>query len=181
MRKICITSFDPFDGRRVNVSREVVNKLDDISIIKENLKVSYNIKPDIERILNNDLDILILTGEAQGRDVLTLEKLAINLKSATRPDNDGTICFNQKIGDGCDAYFSNVDVLELNKKLNDLGYNTKVSLSAGTYVCNLSYYHALEFVKKNNIKTKVLFIHYSVDYTKIDEYVKTTKKIIELI
>ena len=181
MNKICITSFDPFDGRTINTSREVINKLTNHNLVKKDLKVSYNIKDDIEKILKENYDVLILTGEAQGRENLTIEKLAINLKSASRPDNDGVVYFNERIDNGPDAYFSNVDVIELNRKLNSLGYNTKVSLSAGSYICNLSYYYALKYVKEHNLKTKVIFIHFPINYDMINKYKMTIEKIIEII
>ena len=181
MKKVCITCFEPFDGRDKNISQMVCEIVDakNVEITKCLLKVSYNkIYDEVKNIMKLDYDLVIMTGEAKSRERLALEKVAINLKSAAIPDNDGDICFNERIDDGSDAYFSNVDVLSLNNKLNELGFDTYVSLSSGSYICNLSYYYGLR-LKKNN--TKVLFIHYPVKYDKVLDYSKTIEKIIELI
>ena len=181
MKKVCITCFEAFDGRNKNISKLVLDEINSkyASLTKKTLPVSYNkIKDEIKEIMNNNYDVIILTGEAGGRERLALEKVAINLKSASIPDNDGVKVFNERIDDGNNAYFSNIDVLELNKELNNLGYDCYVSLSAGSYICNLSYYYALR-LKNNN--TKVLFVHYPIKYNEVEKYKAIIEKIIEII
>lgn len=181
MKKVCITCFEPFDGRDKNISQMVCENVDckNVEIEKCLLKVSYNgIYDAVKNIMDNGYDLVIMTGEAKSRERLALEKVAINLKSANIPDNDGVSCFNEKIDDGADAYFSNIDELNLNKELNELGFDSYVSLSAGSYICNLSYYYGLR-LKKNN--TKVLFIHYPLKYDKVLEYAEIVGKIIEIL
>ena len=179
---IVLTYFKPFNNNKDNISSSVIKDLDIKDTIKYELEVGYNtIEDDINRILSTNPDILLLTGEASSREVLTIEKLAINLKSSEVSDNLGLKVFNERIDDGLDAYFSNVDVLKLNKELNSLGCNSRVSLSAGSFICNLSYYYALRKAKKENLKTKVLFIHFPRNFNMIEDYQNTIKKIIEIL
>lgn len=181
---IVLTYFKPFNNNKDNISNSVIKDLsiDNLDIKKYELEVGYNtIESEIDQILKTKPNLLILTGEAGNREYLTIEKVAINLKSSAVEDNLGVKVFNERIDDGLDAYFSNVDILELNKKLNDLGYDAKVSLSAGSFICNLSYFYALKKVNNNNLNTKVLFVHFPRNFTKVSDYQKTIIKIIELL
>jgi pyrrolidone-carboxylate peptidase len=58
-----------------------------------------------------------------------------------------------------------------------------ISNSAGLYVCNSTYYHALSEIFDNELPTKAVFVHLpklSNDFT-IELLVKSIKKIIEEI
>ena len=183
MKKVCLTYFEPFGERRENVSLIVSKDVDNpkVNLDKKGLRVSYdNIEKEIEEIISSNYDLVVLTGEAGGRKKVSLEKLAINLKSAKIPDNDGKICFNERIDNGNDAIFSNVDVISLNEKLKEEGYDLEVSLTAGAYICNLSYYYALKKVKEKNLKTKVIFVHYPV-LEDTSSFHKIIERIIDLV
>lgn len=168
MNNCIITAFYPFGNRNVNSSMEAVKKLD-LDIRKEYLDVSYNKTPtEVIELLKNNPDLLILTGEAGARKYVSLEMVAINHMHASIPDNDNVFIQNKKICDGKEAYFSNINCYELNDYLKNKGFNTYVSLSAGSFICNLSYYTALKYVSDNNLKTKVLFIHFPIENNEHD-------------
>jgi pyroglutamyl-peptidase len=47
----------------------------------------------------------------------------------------------------------------LEKMLNGSGFTTKISYSAGNYLCNHIFYIGLKYIKDNNLNTKMIFIH----------------------
>ena len=148
MNKILITCFEPFNNRSINASLEVVKRLNGLDY--KLLPVGFDkIGKEIDLIAKLELDYLILCGEAQSYDNITIEKVAHNV--ANGKDNYGIIKNNEKIIDGDDLLYSNFDV--------DLkGLNLNYSYDAGKYLCNYTYYLALNKLK--DTKTKVVFIHF---------------------
>lgn len=163
-KSIFVTAFKPFGSRTINSSMEAVKNIKSDAQVKI-LDVSFSKTPkEVIDILDNNPDMLILTGEAGGRSKVSLEYVAINHYNANMPDNDGVIIKDKKIIDnGENAYFSNVPCYEINSMLEKKGFNSYVSLTAGSFVCNLSYYIALNYIKEKGLKTKVLFIHFPIE------------------
>lgn len=57
------------------------------------------------------------------------------------------------------------------------GIDTKISHNAGTSYCNSLYYNGLSYIQKNNLKTKMAFVH--IPYVKnIDDTDSFIKKVI---
>lgn len=188
--KIVVTAFSPFGGYEENSSLEVLKRIDSTNIQKEILEVSYSkVASKLLTILEKEKpDYLLLLGQAANRSSVTLEKVAINYINTPTKDNDGVFYLNQKIDDNeQDAYFTN---FEINEIINDLSseYPVTMSYTAGTYVCNYSFFTALKFVKNLHLKTKVEFIHFPLIRNEInktslplEEMVEITNKIINLI
>ena len=185
MEKIFLTCFEPFGSRSINISQMVVDRIrinDNRLLEKKTLKVSYlDIDKEISEILNTNCDYLLLTGEAGSRAHISLEKVAINQKSAKISDNYGVLFVNKRIDEDNNEYYTNIDVEKLNKILQEKGFDTEVSNNAGTFLCNMSYFLALRHVKKYNLKTKVLFIHFPTDENRLLEYQRTLEEILELL
>lgn len=89
------------------------------------------------KIKDNNYDLIISFGQAPlDRDTLKIET----------------------IGKNNDYYETNYDYNYLESKLED-NYNVIVSNYAGNYLCNNIYYNGLKYIKENNLKTKMIFIH----------------------
>lgn len=160
MSSVIVTAFEPFNGRKTNTSLEVLENLKLKNVTKKILPVSWDRSLEIvKNLLDLGPNILILCGEAQGRNCVTLEKVAINYMDASIPDNDGVIKKNQRMFSGLDGYFSNVDISFIVDKVNKDEELVKMSLTAGSYICNATYYQALSKVYGNTYSTKVVFIH----------------------
>lgn len=162
-----MTSFVPFGGIMTNSSQEVLERLDvninDGQMIKETLDVSYESTPgNIDRLLDKyKPDILLLCGQAGNTEEIRLELVGINLVLTKAPDNAGKIRYNEPIHeDGDKAYFSTVDFISAFERLSFQSLPLKLSLSAGSYLCNLALYHALYQVQKEHLPVKVGFIHF---------------------
>jgi pyroglutamyl-peptidase len=76
-------------------------------------------------------------GLAQKRERITPEKIAINYRSASEPDNAGVKIKDARIDESQpDGLFTNLPVESLAVSLNSLGIPAAVSFSAGAYLCN---------------------------------------------
>ncbi len=173
MKKLLITGFEPFGGEKINPSWEAVARLPlyigDYELTKLRIPVAYGKAADIimneaDKVLP---DVILCIGQAGGRDSITPEFVGINLRHASIHDNDGYQPQDESvIPDGESAYFSTLPVRKIVTAINNLGIPSKVSYSAGTYVCNDVLYTLL--YKYSQSKTRVGFIHipYSTEQNK---------------
>ena len=148
--KIIITSFEPFGGRSINASTELIKNINIKNIEKILLPVDYSkILPKISEIIDSNPDYLFLFGEAGSYKDITIEYSAHNI--ANGKDNSGNILNDSSIIEGAPY--------ELNTKLNINAsyFDFLESHDAGKYLCNYSYY--LSLYKTLNKNTKVLFVH----------------------
>ena len=145
MRKILMTAFEPFGGKQRNISAEVLRLLPETicgySIRKMLLPVAFG--KAAERILREQTDIVFMLGEAAGRDVVTPEIRAVNLRDARIPDNEG----NQPAGKaiipgGPETYETRIPMRQIVARMQEEGYQIRVSEDAGTFVCNDTFYSA---------------------------------------
>ena len=185
MSNIIITAFEPFNQRNTNTSLEVLDNIKSKNISKKTLPVSWSrALEDVKNILDLGPNLLVLCGEAAGRKKITIEKIAINYMDASIADNDGVINRNKKIFEGLDGYFSNVDIFDIINKVNKDEEKVLMSLSAGSHICNATYYQALSKVYGNTLSTKVIFIHIPVSENEEDikeKFPRIIEKIIEEI
>ncbi len=169
--KILITGFAPFGGESVNPSWEAVGGLPDefqtlkgeqVTLVKHEMPVSYDrcgqiIKELIER---ERPDCTICVGQAGGRMSIEVEQIAINIKDAQSPDNDGkTYRGEPVIAGGPDGRFAKRPVRDMVSACRAAQIPTRVSFSAGAYVCNCLMYHVLELSEKFYPNMRGGFIH----------------------
>jgi pyroglutamyl-peptidase len=194
MKKILVTAFEPFGGLDTNSSYEVVKRINlgnnDVEIIKETLPVIYEPSLYEELLKRHQPDVLLLCGQAEGRKFVNIEHVAINLMYANGPDNQGVIKKGEAIlPSGKEAYFGTIPTIEIVHRLKDEGYPIDLSLSAGGYICNMSYYASRHYSEKNKFDTKIAFIHFplyegqknekSHPTLELDQMVTTLNRIIE--
>ena len=93
--KVLVTGFDPFGGEKVNPAYEAVKLLPDTiagaEIIKIEIPTVFTRSAEVveEAIKKYEPDMVLDVGQAGGRSCMTVERVAINLKEARIPDNDG--------------------------------------------------------------------------------------------
>ena len=150
-KRILVTGFGPFGEEICNPSLEAVRALPDRAgdalILKEELPVLFGGGGDRLLALIEKLrpDAVLGTGLAAGRKALTPEVIAVNLKNACIPDNQGMQPLWEKIRDGGpDGIFSRMDVRKAVFSLQKAGIPAELSFSAGTFVCNEVMYRLLE-------------------------------------
>ncbi|WP_182252909.1 pyroglutamyl-peptidase I [Microbacterium esteraromaticum] len=154
MRTIIVTGFEPFGGDARNPSADAVAAVSagydgPHRLVSATLPVSFAGAARALRALIADHhpDAVIATGLAGGSDSVAIERVGINLMDARIPDNDGA----QPIDQPCEpagpaARFATIPVKRIVAALTGEGIPARVSLTAGTYVCNHVLYTALAAV-----------------------------------
>lgn len=165
--KVLITGFEPFGSSEVNSSWETavrVGQLAPKDACMETLLLPVSFvragKRIREALREKRPDVLVMLGQRGKGESIDIERIAINMMDASNPDNDGYHPQEQTIVDwGEAAYFSNLPVKTLRDALLHRGIPARVSNSAGLYVCNSTYYNALNEIYEQGLPTKALFIH----------------------
>ena len=167
---LLLTYFGPFPGVPVNptvaLAEGAVRALNtartDLRVVARELPVSYDGSSAALRAALQDVqpDALISLGVAVGRDVVSLEQVAINLDSAGIEDNDGDRrCDEPIVPDGREAYFSSLPVRASYERLRAAGEPVEISYTAGTYVCNHVFYEGQRISRELGLSIPAGFVH----------------------
>jgi pyroglutamyl-peptidase len=141
---VVVFGFEPFLDFDENPAQLVVEALDGRTIGNEPVK-GVVLPVDYDRIETRIMDVLTSTvpklaigfGLAQGREKVTPEKIAVNLRHASEPDNTGKKVSGAPIDPSQpDGIFSSLPVEGLAASLCSQGIPASVSFSAGAYLCN---------------------------------------------
>ena len=164
MKKLLISGFEPFGGEKINPAWEAVKLLPDEigSFVLRKIEVPTVFGKAAKTVLNAaeefSPDAIICVGQAGGRAAVTPEMVAINLRFASIPDNEGNQPKDEPVVPcGENAYFSTLPVRGMTKAIADSGIPAAVSYSAGTFVCNDLIYSVLHHFF--GTETKACFIH----------------------
>lgn len=161
---ILLTGFEPFDGAAVNPSWEAVQCVPDViaghEVHRLRLPVVYGeaarLMLDAARRIQPE--IILCCGVAGNRDAVTPELVAINYRQARIADNAGALFTGTPIDDGGPAaWMTRLPVNDMVAAMAESGIPARLSLSAGAYVCNDLYYHAL--AAENELNCRSLFVH----------------------
>lgn len=164
MKRILVTGFDPFGGEAVNPSWEAVKllpeRIGDREVHKLELPTVFSKAAalaiaEAERLA---VSAILCVGQAGGRDALTPEMVAINLRLASIPDNQGQQPRDEPVIPGApDGYFATLPVIEMAETIQKAGLPARVSYSAGTFVCNDLFYSLRHHFHAANIG--ICFFH----------------------
>lgn len=145
---VLVTGFDPFGGSAFNPSWDAVHALHGRSIaghqvIGGELPTVFGASLQrLQALLEQHRPRLVLcTGQAGGRGAISLERVAINVDDARIPDNAGAKPIDQPVVPGGPAaYFTGLPIKAMLQALLDAGVRAEVSQTAGTFVCNHTFY-----------------------------------------
>lgn len=155
--KVLVTGFEPFGGDAVNASAEAVEALaarwaGPEELVTAVLPVVFDQVCSADGLLLRLLDdhapdVAVAVGLAAGITQVRVERVAVNLMDAGIPDNGGAQPIDAPVADGGPAArFATLPVKAAAAAVRAAGVPAGVSYSAGTYVCNASFYalqHAL--------------------------------------
>lgn len=167
--RVLLTGYGAFDVHKDNPSQHLAKAIEkkssnDLEIVTKILPVVFSEIPDVLADLDlASYDIVLFTGLAGSREKITPEKVALNwIYSPERSDNSGV-----KIEEGRPlvpelplAQMATFPVEELTKFLNEEGMEASLSFSAGTYVCNATFFYGLCYCLGQN---KCAFLHIPKD------------------
>jgi pyroglutamyl-peptidase len=162
---ILITGFEPFQEDRINPSWEVAKALDGLKIGEYLvhavcLPVVFGKSAHVlqQAIHHLKPEYVLCLGVATNRNIISLERIAINIDDAQIADNAGYQPIDQRIDtQGLAAFFSTLPIKAIFQKLQHAKIAVEVSNSAGTYVCNHVFYHLMSMIEHTKIKGG--FIH----------------------
>lgn len=161
--KVLISGFLPFGTHTENSSQIIAekfktHKIDGFEIQVVILPVSFSSAFErLKEVMDSfGPDAVICIGLASNRKTICLEKVAVNFMHSSGADNDGVVKNHELIlTDGPNAYFSTLpleDMLEVKSS-----FPVKLSMSAGSFVCNETMYRVLDFLKNSQVQSG--FIH----------------------
>ena len=188
---VLLTGFEPFGGSDINSSWETAVRVgqlspDDVDVDVLQLPVSFiRAGKHVRKALRDTMpDVLVMLGQRGRGQCIEIERISVNLMDSSSSDNDGYCPLDQCIvPKGESAYFSNLPVKELRDALLEKNIPARVSNSAGLYVCNSTYYNALDEIYEHKLPIRAVFVHLpklSGDFP-IDLLVKAVKTLIETL
>lgn len=147
--RILLTGFEPFGGETLNPSLELLNYLEQTPPSLPNAALRFRRLPvvfsQVESVLRREVDwdpqVVLLLGQAAGRDRILLEKVAVNWVYSVTADNEGDVPSEGPIDPaGPSAFLSPLPLRNYKERLMSVGVPAEISFTAGTYVCNWTYY-----------------------------------------
>lgn len=167
MKHLIITGFDPFGGETVNPAWEAVKRLPDTvgpyRLTRLEIPTVFGAAAQavLEAAASDPADVILCVGQAGGRDAVTPEKIAVNIRDARSSglrDNAGFLAQGERVApDGPAAYFATVPVEQMARAIRMTGVRGAVSNTAGTFVCNDTLYTLLH--RYAGSQTRVGFVH----------------------
>ena len=117
--------------------------LDNIIVEEDNkLYLKNSFKTSVEQLSNklkkDRYDLIISFGQAP------IDKETIKIETR---------------GNGIDYFETDYDYNNLKKLFEKNGFNVVISKDAGNYLCNNIYYNGLKYIRENNLKCKMIFVH----------------------
>ena len=161
MSKILVTGFEPFATSSLNPSAAIVKALIGDDLVTAVLPVVFG---QASAQLRDLIDLhkpsaVLCLGQAEGRSVMTPERIAINLDDARIADNAGNQPLEQRIiADGPDGHFSTLPIEKMVASMKAAGIPASISLSAGTFVCNHIFYVLQDYLKDSSIKSGFMHV-----------------------
>ena len=160
---VLFTGFDPFGGEGENPSWLAASLLPEeiggVKIYRRQLPTSFARSREALQKAISELnpDAVICTGQAGGRDAISLESIAYNLADARIPDNDGDKPEKQIIYPGeSESLSCTLPLEDMLSCISGKGVYARISSDAGRYVCNSIYY---ELLRLCGSEKSALFVH----------------------
>lgn len=161
MSKILVTGFEPFATSSLNPSGEIVKALIGDDLVTAILPVVFGqASAQLRELIDlHKPSAVLCLGQAEGRNMMTPERIAINLDDARIADNAGNQPLEQKIiADGPDGYFSTLPIEKMVTSMKAAGIPASISLSAGTFVCNHIFYVLQDYLKNSSVKSGFMHV-----------------------
>jgi len=163
--RVLLTGFEAFGDFPLNPSQLLVEECASLNpgfeiytrvLPVKGKRVGEALKDALERFKPQ---LVLSFGLAYNRPAISLERVAINLLDFSIPDNEGWKPDETPIvAEGPIAYFSGLPLKELQQVLREEGIPCEISNTAGTYVCNQTFY-LLAHYSRNWRDFKGGFIH----------------------
>jgi pyroglutamyl-peptidase len=163
--RILITGFEPFGGDSVNPSWLVAQHLSRASIAGAQVQALqlpcvFGVSAQVlaQALAQHQPDVVLALGLAQGREGISIERVAINVDDARIPDNAGQQPIDTPVVPGGPAaYFSTLPIKRLVQGLQQAVHPVHISQTAGTFVCNHVFYALQHHLRGQHVMSG--FVH----------------------
>jgi pyroglutamyl-peptidase len=166
---VVVQGFGPFGTHEVNPSQLLVRALADRTaadrdLVTEVLPTSMAtvLQAVPELVGRHRPSVWLGVGLAAGRTALSLEAVAVNLAAwpAKDADADGHSAARQPVVEGGPpAHLTTLPAQEILDAWSAAGIPGYLSLTAGSYLCNLSMYAAAQAAAELGLECRVGFVH----------------------
>jgi pyroglutamyl-peptidase len=164
---VIITGFEPYGHRSFNPAFEVVRALDGCTIegaqvLARTLPVSFaRLRNELTSLFaDNHASAVICLGLWPGENMIRLERVAINIADCEISDNDGRLLSDEPLSRATAlARFTTLPIRAIEQRLLEAGIPTRVSNTAGTFLCNACLYTVLELLSEQRRRIPAGFIH----------------------
>lgn len=169
--RVLLSGFEPFGGLSKNPTLDLIEnaksfQIEGIEIDTISLPVLYQkcAEPLIEKINQIKPDVVVCLGVAVGRSSINLERIGLNVQDTVGEgaygDNGGDTPVDRPIiEDGPDGLFTTLPIRFLLNKLQENSIPSTISNTAGTYICNTTFYSLLHHIQKESYDIKAGFVH----------------------
>lgn len=168
MVQVLLTGFEPFAGEPENPSSRVAELAAEelrrrgYDAASATLPVSFRrCGTELLRLLEKARPrVCVALGLSGGISHIRVERVAVNLKDAGKPDNDGEQPVDEPIDPGGPAaYFSTLPTRLILERLREEGIPAALSYSAGTFLCNFAMYTLLRHSELKGYPARVGLLH----------------------
>lgn len=164
---ILLTGFEPFGAYKANPSAEVAEALDGrvvggARVRSAVLPVHHARAAAVVARLVDELAprAIVQLGLAGGRARIALERVAVNVMDFEIPDNAGYRATGEACAPGGPAaYFSTLPLEAILEALTVEGVPAYLSSTAGTYLCNQTFYTTRHLLASRGAATPAGFVH----------------------
>lgn len=166
--RVLVTGFEAFGDNEKNPTTEIVRILHgsfiaDHRVYGVALPVTAEGYPKaLEKAIILHRPRLVLSlGLANGRSMLAIERVAINVLDFPIPDNAGSQPTDVPVVDGGPAaYFATLPIKAILAAWRKAGLPGYVSNTAGTYVCNQTFYYSLHLSGEYGYRAGLIHVPY---------------------
>lgn len=184
--KCLITGFAPIFGRESNKSWEVAQAAGSASrcaceVATVQLPVSFSWAPEVLRqsVHRYSPDVVLMLGEYASGGGIKLERIAVNLMDAIHPDCDGLLPDAEYIDMSLPAaYFSALPLKTIRDAVAAERIEVEISNSCGLYVCNRTYFEALQLCSEEYSGMKALFVHIPREGLSLNDCTKAVQTVL---
>lgn len=165
-RTVLVTGFDDYGEETDNPSGALARRLDGRTV--DGVQVRGCVLPVARQRVQSALteairqvepDVVIVTGVAPGRLAPAMERVAVNVLDFPIPDVDEQAPIDERVVvDGPSAYLSSLPIKAIVSRWLEEEIPGYVSNTAGTFVCNQTFYLARHLLEDTSVAAGLLHI-----------------------
>jgi pyroglutamyl-peptidase len=180
VKTVLLTGFAPFDKEKINSSWEVARTLNSniirlprvsavgskgallAKVVARQLPCEFDLALEAlaQLIKRVKPDLIVGLGQANTRHDFSVERVAININDARIKDNAGAKPIDTSVVRGAPvAYFSGLPIKAIVHAVRQAGIPASVSQSAGTFVCNHTFFGLMHLLATEYPDRRGGFIH----------------------